>query len=227
MVELDKVELKKETYVDKILEIIEYRITSGELKPNDRISETLLAKEFNVSRGPAREALLRLEEMGLVIKSHTGRVVKSFSIDEFRENYELKIIVEAFCCMQGALKATEKEISAIRDVLEKIKPLIISGEYKKRMILNNKFHESLVLCSQNKTLVETYRTQIKNFGWPKHFPTLKYPRPEAAYEAHLIIFEAFSKRDAERVRRLTEEHQNEVLQIMLANLKKRTENRSK
>lgn len=223
MVKFEKYDLKKETYVDKIIEIIEYRITSGELKPDEKISETALAKEFNVSRGPAREALLRLEDMDLVLKTYTGRVIKGFSIDEFRENYELKTIVEAYCCMQGAYKATERDIFNIREILDKIRPLVISEKHKNRLLLTSKFHESLVLCSQNKKLVEIYRAQTKQFNWSKCFSTIKFPRAKEAHEDHLKIFEAFANKDGERVRKLTEVHQNGVLEIMLENLRKRSE----
>ena len=75
--------LQRETFVDKIVEIIENRILSGALQPKGRLSETMLAKEFRVSRGPAREALLRLEEMGLVQKSHAGREVKGSALTNF------------------------------------------------------------------------------------------------------------------------------------------------
>lgn len=225
MAKIKPFDVHRETYVDKLIEIIENRISSGELKPGDKISETTLAKEFNVSRGPAREALLHLEEMDLVLKTHTGRVIKGFSIEEFRENYELKIIVESYCCMQGAYKATEREISNIREILENIRPLIISKDHKKRLPLNKKFHESLVLCSRNKKLIEIYRTQVKKFSWPKYLPTLKYPRSGEGYKDHLKIFEAFTNRDGVKVRELTEKHQKEVLNIMVASLRKRSENK--
>lgn len=220
MLKLNNFNFKKQTYVDKIVEIIEYRIISGKLRPNSKVSEWSLAKEFNVSRNPAREALLRLEEMKLILKTHTGRVVKGFSIDEFRENYELKIIVEAYCGMQGADKATAQDISNIRGILEKTRTLLSSEDHKNRLSLNSRFHESIVLCSQNKKLIEIYRTQTRQFGWPKFFPSLKLPRAKKSYEDHLMIFDAFVNKDGPKVRELSEKHQKNTMEIILENLQK-------
>ncbi|MEW6671948.1 MAG: GntR family transcriptional regulator [Thermodesulfobacteriota bacterium] len=210
--------LQRETFVDKIVEIIENRILSGELQPKDKLSETTLAKEFHVSRGPAREALLRLEEMDLVQKSHAGRVVRGFSIEEFRENYELKLIIEAYCCMQGALKATTRDISKIQNLLDEIAKILHPKHTTRRKKLNNQFHDALVTCSNNKKLTEIYRLQTKKVYWGRFFTYDEPQRPEKSYKDHLEIFSAFVKKDGEKVRHLVEIHRREVMDIVSSKL---------
>jgi len=210
--------LQRETFVDKIVEIIENRILSGALQPKNKLSETMLAREFHVSRGPAREALLRLEEMGLVQKSHAGREVKGFSVDEFRENYELKLIIEAYCCMQGVFKATERDFVKIQNILDEIGKVLNPRNYKKRIKLNSQFHEALVNCSNNKKLCELYRAQSKKVYWGRFFTHAEPLRPEKSYAAHLEIFNAFVKKDGEKVRRLVETHRREVMDIVCSKL---------
>lgn len=222
MLKFEPLEIERKTFVDKIVEIVEDRISSGIIAPQSIISETTLAKEFGVSRGPAREALLRLGEMGLVVKRHNGREVKGLNIDEFRENYELRTIIEAYCSMQGAFKAKGREIAKIEEILNEIKSHLISEKRKERSFLNLKFHESLVLCSQNKLLIEAYKAQAKKVNWPKFFSLLKGPRPEAGYKEHMEIFDAFVKKDGEKVRRLVEKHRMSVLEIMLENFSRRS-----
>ena len=213
--------LQRETFADKIVEIIQNRILSGELKAGTILSETTLAKEFNVSRGPAREALLRIGEMDLVIKTHIGREVKGFNVDEFRQNFELKTVVEAFCCMQGAFNATEQDINKIQVILDRIITKLSPDKEKKRLLLNSEFHESLVACSQNNVLVEIFKTQVKKTFWPRFFTSFEYPRAEKGYKEHLEIFDAFVKKDGERVRILTENHKNKIMEIMLERFNKR------
>ena len=226
MSKFEKLNLQRETFVDKIVEITENRISSGEIKAGAMLSETALAKDFNVSRGPAREALLRLEEMGLVLKTHIGREVKGFNVDEFRQNFELKMIVESFCSMQGAFNATERDISIIQGFLDKSKTYLSPNNEKKRLLTNSKFHESLVNCSQNDLLVEIYKTQVKKVAWARFFASnffasLKYPRAKEGYKEHLEIFDAFVKKDGERVRKLSENHQKKVMKLMLERFDKR------
>lgn len=220
MSKFEKLSLHRETFADKIVEIMQNRISSGELKAGSVLSEMTLAKEFNVSRSPAREALLRLEEMDLIIKKHNRREIKGFNVDDFRQNFELKMIVEAFCCMQGAFNATKRDTSKIQGILDRIRTNLSTNKEKERLILNRKFHESLVNCSRNKLLVETYRKQLKKVFWPRFFTSLKNPRAEKGYREHLEIFNAFVKKDGKRVRTLTENHQRAIMEIMLESLNK-------
>ena len=51
---------------DHVFERLLDAIVKGDIKPGDRLSETLIAKQFGVSRGPLREAIRRLEGRKLV-----------------------------------------------------------------------------------------------------------------------------------------------------------------
>jgi DNA-binding GntR family transcriptional regulator len=221
---VDPLNLKRETLVDKIFDIIEKRILTGKLKARDKLSEIMLAKEFNVSRGPTREALLRLEEMGLVEKSYSGREVKGFNADEFCENYELKLVVEAYCCMQGAYKATEREISKIKNIFHEVEKYLDPKYSKKRGALNNQFHESLVNCSQNKKLIEVYKSQTKQVHWGRFFTSDEPLRPEKSFKDHQKILNAFIKKDGEKVRTLVENHRKGVMEIISKKLQIRSQN---
>ena len=80
---------------DIALERIREAIVTGELAPGSKISEPLLAHRFGVSRGPLREALHRLQERRLIVRSANqgARVVEPTpqmlaSIFEVRESLE-------------------------------------------------------------------------------------------------------------------------------------------
>lgn len=67
------------------------RILSGEMRPGARIAEQELADEFNVSRGPIREALRILEREGLAtILARRGAIVTELEPDELRELLEIR-----------------------------------------------------------------------------------------------------------------------------------------
>lgn len=52
-------------------EVLINAIEKGELLPGERLQETRLAKQFGLSRTPIREALHRLEALGLVERVHS------------------------------------------------------------------------------------------------------------------------------------------------------------
>lgn len=57
--------MKRETFAERVYEILEQRIVSGKLAPGSPIAEERLATEFGVSRSPIRHAVAELERRGL------------------------------------------------------------------------------------------------------------------------------------------------------------------
>lgn len=213
-----RVELYRETLVDRIVSILERRILDGSLPPDTKMSEAWVAKEFNVSRVPAREALQRLQEMNLLRKTHLTRIVARFSVDEFRQLYELKNVVEAFGVMKGAQLATDKEIKKINAILDSMQCCIRSGDLKKLPHLNLQFHDLLVHCSRDQTLIQTYESLAKQVRWVAPRTLLSQNRPELALREHRAIFEAFARRDGAEARVLMETHTNESMERNLPKL---------
>ena len=77
------------TVPEQIAARIGDRIIAGDLAPGSRIVEQELAAEFEVSRGPIRDALRILEREGLVtILARRATVVTQLTTDEVREIFE-------------------------------------------------------------------------------------------------------------------------------------------
>ena len=71
---------KRPTLMQQALESIRQAIESGDLKPGERLVETQLAEQMQISRFPIREALRFLEKEGLVeTRPFKGTRVARFS----------------------------------------------------------------------------------------------------------------------------------------------------
>src|SRR5258705_190980 len=80
--------------VEQIAARLSERIVGGDYAPGQRIMEQALADEFQVSRGPVREALRLLEKDGLVtILARRGALVTKLSIDEVREIFDIRAML--------------------------------------------------------------------------------------------------------------------------------------
>jgi DNA-binding GntR family transcriptional regulator len=209
---------RRETMVDRLVQLLQESIFSGKLAPETRVSEVSIAKEFDVSRVPAREALQRLEEMNLVRKTYRGREIMKFSREEFRHISELKIVVDAFGVMQGSLNANLQDFEKIEAILKQMEEGISQGDLNRRLGLDHTFHDSLVICSRNPMLINTFLSLAKQVRWALPY-ALRFPlNPEEQYRRHREIFELFRQREAEKVRRLIEAHSNEALTRVLAQM---------
>lgn len=80
---------------DRVRLTILERIMDGTYQPGERLKELTLAREFRVSQTPVREALRKLEAIG-VLKSdpYRGTRVRQLSISELRDAYQLRGILE-------------------------------------------------------------------------------------------------------------------------------------
>ncbi len=99
------------------------RILNGAYAPGERIREEALAAEFEVSRGPAREALRMLEKDGLItILARRGAMVTKLSVDEVREIFEIRAVLnglrdrsvaESSSAREQILPLLEKEVAQL------------------------------------------------------------------------------------------------------------------
>jgi DNA-binding GntR family transcriptional regulator len=220
-----KLNLSRETLVDRIVDLLENRILTGELLPGTKLSELGVANDFGVSRAPAREALQRLQEMNLVQKTHNGREVAQFSPKKFREIYELKNVVEAYGAMKGALAAKGQDLNKIQSIIDKMKHCTNSENVEELRRLNVQFHDLLVYCSGNREVIDTYALLAKQVRWAALSLTLPQ-RPVQSTKEHLTIFEAFRQRDANGVRILLEGHTNASMERILSQLKQKEKKES-
>jgi len=206
----------RETLVDKIVDILESQILTGKLEPGTKLSEARVAKEFNVSRAPAREALLRLEDVNLLRKNHMGRAVAEFSIEEFREIYEIKNIIEAYAAMRAAEDATERDLNKLKSILNEMDNNLRPPNYKKLIKLNNEFHNHIVHCSNNRKMIELYDLRVKQVRWT----SVNYKiRPQLSVKEHQDIYDALVEKDGNRVRALMERHTMGSMERIISEMK--------
>lgn len=111
----------KETLRSNIKDYIQQQIADGVYKPGDRIVETQLAKELNVSQAPVREAILELATTGLLEeRPYSGSYVRNMSIDEIRDIFEIRAFVEEYAAKRAAKKATDEQLAEMEAVLKEM-----------------------------------------------------------------------------------------------------------
>lgn len=87
------------------------RILGAVYTPGERIREERLAAEFGVSRGPVREALRLLEKDGLItILPRRGAMVTKLSVDEVREIFEIRAVLNGLRDRSVAESAAREQV---------------------------------------------------------------------------------------------------------------------
>jgi DNA-binding GntR family transcriptional regulator len=78
-----------------VVKMLSADILSGKYKPGDRLNESQIARELNISRIPVREALSQLQEQGLAQnRERRGMFVTNIGPEEVLQISSLRIILE-------------------------------------------------------------------------------------------------------------------------------------
>jgi DNA-binding GntR family transcriptional regulator len=140
---------------DRAYRFIEEQIVEMHVAPGERLSEAEVARLLHMSRGPVREALRKLESVGLVIREENRGVrVAEFDEKELVELDSLRCHLQALAGRLAALNASPFQIREMRKILEKMKSALDTENYSKYSELNIQFHDLLNEMTANRILTE-------------------------------------------------------------------------
>lgn len=113
--------------VTKVAKYIRYEVTCNTLKPGMHVGESEIAKKFNISRVPVREAFRLLQSEGyLEVKSNKGCFVKKLSPEYIIETgifYRILAPVVLERAIPNYTTRTYKEADQILDRIEKCRDI--------------------------------------------------------------------------------------------------------
>lgn len=128
----------KETLRSNIKDYIQQQIAEGIYHPGDRIVETRLARELNVSQAPVREAILELATIGMLEeRPYSGTYVRNFTVEEIEDTFETRAFIEEYAARLAAKRASSEQLLQMRTVLERMDP---SQRLQEFVQLDKEFH---------------------------------------------------------------------------------------
>lgn len=133
-------------------------IIAGEHRPGARLIEQVLADELGFSRGPVREALLQLQQEGLVIFSpRRGCVVTGLSPAQAAEFYVLRGHLEALAVRLAASHFTRADSERLQALTEQMAALG-SQDWQGAIDIDLAFHSCVVDASHSEPLIQMYHS---------------------------------------------------------------------
>src|SRR3954447_23384042 len=115
-------------------------IVCGALAPGAPLDETEIAKRFNVSRTPVREALRQLATSGLVeARAHRGAVVARPSLERLSGMFEAMAELEALCAGLAAERMMAAERARLEAIHEELRSLSHVGNPERFHEVNERF----------------------------------------------------------------------------------------
>jgi len=146
---------------DRIRDELATRILADRYPEGHRLKELDLAAEFNVSQAPVREALRDLETLGLVVSErYRGKQVRGMKIDELREAYELRALIE-MRSIDRAMPFPAATVERMKGRLIELNRLL-GGDPDAYSAAFIDLHRQIVVAGGSQTLLATW----DQFDWP-------------------------------------------------------------
>jgi len=205
--------------VDAATSQVRDMILAGTLAPGTRLRQVDLAGRMGISRTPLREALMKLEQEGLITVLPRGglRVLELDAMGAI-ELYELREVLDGLAARLAAQRIDRAGLTALRGYLRKMEAALPRQNAHAWFVSHAAFHEQIFHSSGNSralALVSHVRLSIQRF----HQLLLKTPnRLEVALREHCEVFRAIEAGQAEAAETAARSHIANAREIVLRQL---------
>jgi DNA-binding GntR family transcriptional regulator len=193
-----------------IRERLRAAILQGQYAPGEHLREVDIAARHQVSRGPVREALLQLEQEGLVLlRRNRGAVVARLSRQDLEEVYSLRLVLERLAVARATRLATEDDFSHMDAILHEFRGSAADQPLTEQQAADQdvRFHDWVYRAAHHERLYASWsgiRSQVyvlllaRNVAGPDF--------REDTYVGHLELAYMLRARDEPRVVEAIERH---------------------
>ena len=186
----------------KVFQQLKNSILAGEFENKAELREVVLAKKLGVSRTPVREALLQLEQEGLVeIYPNRGAYVKGITYKDVEDIFRIRARLEGLCAEMAVASITQEQLDKLEEIILLSKFYEEKKDMEHLLKMDSQFHEVLFESCGSKMLEH----QLKDYH--------QYVQKDRLH----------SLKRQERAKKSTQEHEEILLAIKEKNAKKADE----
>lgn len=214
------VRIRRVRLVDESSRLVREMILAGKLPAGTRLRQADLAERFGISRTPLREALMKLEQEGLItVLAHGGFRVVELRLEDAIELYDIRELLDGLAARLTAESAESQTLKSLQGHLKKMEQCLQKQDAHRWFIHHVAFHEGVLRASGNSrlaSLISNIRLSIQRFH-PLLLTTEN--RLNNAFREHLAVFRAIQAKDsgqAERLARLHIANAKEIVRNLLS-----------
>lgn len=200
-----------------IFDSLRQAIVTGTMEVGEPLRQEEIAKAFNTSRIPVREAIARLEQLGLVeTRRYKGAVVAAITNEEFNEIFDLRALVESDAIRRAVPIITQASLEQARHYHMSFASATVPEQWTD---LNRKFHCCLYEAAQSPNYLKVINGLLDRLDrYVRAQLSLTHGLRRATQE-HEMILSACEAGDADLASTLTYNHVQDVKASLLNYLK--------
>lgn len=194
-------EEKKRSAVTRFYDMLREQIVTLRLAPGQLLLVQQLAAQYELSRTPVREALVRLKEEGLVEEADGRKFrVADVSWKLIEENYQARQIIEEAAASYAAQYASPDKLAQIRELLAHMEEACVTQDYEAYFDMDQKFHRAILDVMDNHILNGWMDENAARQQRIRYCTMGIRTNLTASFAEHQEIFEHIRGREAEAAR---------------------------
>ncbi len=210
---------RRETAQQVVLEHVRQLISTGTLKPDDRIRQDQLAEELSTSVVPVREALKILEAEGMVqYVPHRGYSVTRLSLAELTETYLVRRLLEDEVVRLGAPKLTAGDFAALEQAMDVMERAGAAGDLGTMIEANKSFHFRIFAAAQMPLMANYIRMLWQSTDAYRAFYYAEGAARDRVHAEHRRIVDALRDGDIEGAIAELHQHREHAVKALSARL---------
>ena len=189
-------------------------ILTGQLRPGTRIDQDAVAEQLGVSRLPVREALIALDQEGLIRTiPRRGSYVQQLQRDDIADHYQLFGRVAGLAAARAVVRIDAEQLAELEAVHAQMATATDPREHER---LNFEFHRIVNQAAGSRRIAGVLKLLSRSL--PSHYFEFIPEWPDRAEAQHGEILEAFRRRDPAAAQVAMEQHLNESARYAIAAL---------
>ena len=192
---------------------LRHAILSGELLPGEKLVATSLAKSWDISPTPLREAFVRLAGSGLVeLTPQRGARVAPLSVEEAAEIFEVRLLIEPAALERSILGSDDAHIDEVRRILAELEAALDSDETERVTEVHRRFHAALLARAPGTWLAKFCNILSEHSGRYQLLSPLKDEQTAVKMHQHEQLAQALTDRDVDTATKVLTEHLGQSLE---------------
>ena len=191
----------------QVLDDLRDRIVALELPPGMVLSRADLAASFGISQTPVRDALMRLEEEGLVdVFPQHKTVVSRIDLAQARQAHFLRRAVELEIARMLATNGEPALVKRLRATIARQRAALAAGDYPEFVASDQAFHRQMYEAAAVPDLYEAVRRRSGHIDRLRRLHLPAEGKGDAIVRDHARIVDAISKRDPDAAQQRVRAH---------------------
>lgn len=197
------------------------QIVGNSFHNGDRLVISRIAREYNVSDIPVREAIRRLESEGYVKhEENKGFTVSFLSKESLIDIFQIRGVLEGYAARLSVDVLTPRDIDKLEEINNELAKSIADGNTDRYSELNQEFHLAMYVPVKNTELITLIRELWQKWSVTMTVFKVAHSRVQHSVEEHRHILDLIRAGKSDEVETVVRQHKFAAGQEMVAELEK-------